>query len=266
MDGWISLYRQIMDLPEYFESPFDRIRCWIDLLFLAERKQREFRIRGQLVTVDVGDIAVSVDTLRKRWGFGSNRTVISRLKEFESDERITIEHNKLVNIIKIVNYTKYQCLLGIRGDFKAKTAQQTAQQTAQPIDNIDNKENISSLRSDISKKPTKKTQFDFFEEIDIPAEYRETFYVWLKFRSELKKPFKTKRGVEGCYKELLKLSGDSPELARKIVEQSIANEWQGLFELKQNNNSNEKNITRVQDKRRSYEVGNIEKTDYSGTF
>ena len=34
------------------------------------------------------------------------------------------------------------------------------------------------------------------------------------------------------YNSLVKLSNNNPETAKKIVEQSMSNNWQGLFELK----------------------------------
>ena len=56
---------------------------------------------------------------------------------------------------------------------------------------------------------------------------------WLEYRKQIKKPYKSQMTIETCYKHLEDLSRGSLDLAEKIVEQSIANQWQGLFELKQ---------------------------------
>lgn len=57
---------------------------------------------------------------------------------------------------------------------------------------------------------------------------------WVKYRSEIKKPIKT-ASYELAKKELTTLSSGNPELAEKIINQSIKNSWQGLFEIKQPN-------------------------------
>lgn len=55
---------------------------------------------------------------------------------------------------------------------------------------------------------------------------------WLAYKSERGQTYRQK-GVEGCYAHLKALSGDDPAVARKIVEQSIAFNYAGLFPLKQ---------------------------------
>ena len=61
---------------------------------------------------------------------------------------------------------------------------------------------------------------------------------WLEYRKQIKKPYKSQMTIETCYKHLEDLSRGSLDLAEKIVEQSIANQWQGLFELKQGTEPN----------------------------
>ena len=61
---------------------------------------------------------------------------------------------------------------------------------------------------------------------------------WLEYRKQIKKPYKSQMTIETCYKHLEDLSRGSLDLAEKIVEQSIANQWQGLFELKQGTQPN----------------------------
>lgn len=62
--------------------------------------------------------------------------------------------------------------------------------------------------------------------------FKEIVDQWLLFRKELKKPYKTQKGVEQFYIQLKKLSDNTPIIAQKIINQSISNEWQGIFELK----------------------------------
>lgn len=58
---------------------------------------------------------------------------------------------------------------------------------------------------------------------------------WLAYKSERGQTYR-QRGVEGCFSHLKTLSNNNPDVARKIVEQSIANNYAGLFPLKTTNN------------------------------
>jgi hypothetical protein len=60
---------------------------------------------------------------------------------------------------------------------------------------------------------------------------------WIAFHKEIGKPY-TKTGAESAYRRLLMLSNQEARVADQIVEQSIANGWQGLFELKQSKQNN----------------------------
>ena len=61
-----------------------------------------------------------------------------------------------------------------------------------------------------------------------------------KFRVKKRKPILPES--EQAFKKLLfELSGNNEDTAIKILDQSIANGWQGIFELKNNYNGNSKN-------------------------
>lgn len=58
------------------------------------------------------------------------------------------------------------------------------------------------------------------------------FKKWLAYRKQIKKPFKSQLSIDEAYKRLEKLSNGDVALAEQIVNQSIAQGWQGLFEIK----------------------------------
>ena len=78
--------------------------------------------------------------------------------------------------------------------------------------------------------------------------FQPILYEWICYRKEIKKSFKSIKSVQAAYKQLYELSDGNPSIAMKIVEQSIASSWQGLFPLKQNdknrNNFGEREETR----------------------
>jgi len=66
----------------------------------------------------------------------------------------------------------------------------------------------------------------------VPNENREVFKDWIEYKTARKEKYKTQKSIEACYKNLIKLSQESSCDPREIVNQSMANNYAGLFELK----------------------------------
>jgi len=69
------------------------------------------------------------------------------------------------------------------------------------------------------------------EEVDFMG-LREAVELWLKYKAEKKQNYKSSSSVMIMIKKLHKFSGGDPEIAMQIIEESIANNYQGFFELK----------------------------------
>jgi hypothetical protein len=69
--------------------------------------------------------------------------------------------------------------------------------------------------------------FDF-----ISNEFLETFTLWLEYKKDRRQNYKSEKSLKACYNKLVKLSKNDPVIAEQIVNESIANNWSGLFELK----------------------------------
>ena len=94
-----------------------------------------------------------------------------------------------------------------------------------------------------------KIQRDDWDLSFAPVSFQPVLYEWVCYRKEIKKSFKSIKSVQAAYKQLYELADGNPVTAMKIVEQSIASSWQGLFPLKNDNNRNNSS-------RRSEEGGN----------
>lgn len=91
--------------------------------------------------------------------------------------------------------------------------------------------NIYSNRIDSNEqKVNNKKGFDLSF---IDERFMEAMDIWLSYKKEIKDSYKSERSIKACYNNLLKLSGNNPTKAMEIVNQSIANNWKGLFELKE---------------------------------
>lgn len=96
-----------------------------------------------------------------------------------------------------------------------------------------------NLNSSIERK-NKKKDFDLSF---VGEAYREAFSEWLQYKQSIGKPYRTQQSVELCYRNALSLSADNPQQFRRVIEQSIANGWAGLFQLKNNNTYGNTNST-----------------------
>lgn len=79
------------------------------------------------------------------------------------------------------------------------------------------------------KKVTKKNSFDYSF---VEPQFRKPFEEWLKYKQSKKQMFKRQCDLELCYKKLKEFSDGNAKKATLIIEQSMTNNWSGLFELK----------------------------------
>ncbi len=63
-------------------------------------------------------------------------------------------------------------------------------------------------------------------------EFEPAIKRWLAYKAEIKDGYKSQQSVDVMARNLWKLAHEQPEMAMRIVDQSIGNNWKGLFELK----------------------------------
>lgn len=77
------------------------------------------------------------------------------------------------------------------------------------------------------KKEKKKKEFSFLD-----SKFKNVFLDWLEYKKQRGQPYKSEQSVKACYNKLVKLSNDNTDIARQIIDESIANNWSGFFEVK----------------------------------
>lgn len=55
---------------------------------------------------------------------------------------------------------------------------------------------------------------------------------FIEYRKQIKKPYKTEQGVKTFYNEVVKLSGNNFQKAKKLAEHAKGKEWQTVYEIK----------------------------------
>ena len=79
-------------------------------------------------------------------------------------------------------------------------------------------------------------------------EFLETWNLWKNYRQEIKKPIKGIISEQSQLQKLSKISNGDQQTAIEIINQSISNNWQGLFEIKkQKPNSTDVAMKLIQD-------------------
>lgn len=86
------------------------------------------------------------------------------------------------------------------------------------------------------KKTDENIQFPFESDA-----FKNWWNIWLKYKKEEhKQSYKSSITIQAALKRLSEISNGNETTAIKIIEQSIANCWKGLFELKQQTNGTSK--------------------------
>lgn len=67
---------------------------------------------------------------------------------------------------------------------------------------------------------------------EIGMDFLPAFTKWIAYKGGRKESYKTEESLAAMCRKLVKLSGNNANRALEIVEQSMANNWAGLFELK----------------------------------
>jgi len=75
------------------------------------------------------------------------------------------------------------------------------------------------------------------KKFDILPEFYDVLLSWLKYKRSRGESYKTADSTELAYKKLLRLSGKKSSKAIKVIEQSMENNWAGLFPLKKGDNN-----------------------------
>lgn len=80
---------------------------------------------------------------------------------------------------------------------------------------------------------------------DEDPEFLKVVNDWLDYKKSRRESYKNQKSITAFISKLKNLSGGNSELARKIIDESMANNWSGVFELKTSSNgTNSKNLSK----------------------
>ncbi|MCW8960172.1 MAG: replication protein [Ignavibacteriaceae bacterium] len=113
-----------------------------------------------------------------------------------------------------------------------------------------------TIQNPIKEKRNKKESLDL-SEIDFPKNLHiPTWQSWMDYKQQIKKPYKTERGIKTAMNQLAELSHEQQEAC---INSSIMNEYQGFFVDKFRGQVNASNTQRPENK---YERSFRESAEY----
>ena len=167
----------------------------------------------------------------KRWG--------------TSEEKIltVINNFRLFTIIDSLFFSERLCNSMLQRSEKARQSALYRWSNANALQ-PHSERNANGMRNDANKGKEKKGKESISTDFILPDEnFKKVVDEWVDYRIKLKKPYKTQKGIEMFFSELKRLSDNSPLWAKKIIDQSIAREWQGIFSLKESQKEQPKQPT-----------------------
>ncbi len=107
--GWISLHRELLCKPIWYQSSPEHKAVLVTLLLMANHTGREWWWKGEKFEAEPGQFVTSIKGIQDRAGKGiSGQNVRSALKRFEMLGFLIDEPTRTGRLITIVNWNTYQ--------------------------------------------------------------------------------------------------------------------------------------------------------------
>lgn len=247
--GYIKLHRKIKEWALYDDEK--SLKLFIHLLLSVTHK--EMKYKG--VILKAGQYVASVRQLSVETNLTENE-IRARLKKLKKDGAIYIKSTNKSTLITIANWELYQICENNAQTTAQTTTQTTAQTTAHKKHELIEQECKQEVRSKNNNPPivppkggkaegekvgaakaTSKAKKEItVEELEnLTQGFKGELYIkihdFVAFRREIGKPM-TLRAVKLFLKHLHELSEANGEKGIAIIEQSMRNGWQDIYQLK----------------------------------
>ena len=254
-NGFILVSRNILDSDVFASQKL--LKIWLWCLCKANFKDKS-------VPLKVGKGETIVRVKRGSFIFGRNKaeeelfidgsTIYKSMQKLKDLSMIKIESNNQYSIVSISNYDTYQDSKSYKITSKEQPSNNQVTTKEQPSNTTNNYNNVNNDNKDNNLE---ESEFSKIEILPInnqeqkrkkvaPKKENETInatddflLLWNEYKSyrvAKKKTFKFAgiRFEQMAFDKFYKLSNQNFETAKKIVTQTIENNWEGLFELKEN--------------------------------
>ena len=147
--NYLTLSRELFNHPLWEDKPFSKGQAWIDLVQLANFKDKEVIFKGEVITCKRGDVNLSILELSKRWGW-SRQTVRRFLDFLEHEKMCTTKCTTHRTTITLINYDKFNIPCATNVTTKRATSGQQVDTTNKDIKEIEKDKSFSTKK--VAKK------------------------------------------------------------------------------------------------------------------
>lgn len=153
MDGWIKLWRKLLESDMYINLNAKQRDILIQCLLLANHKQRDWTWGKNIFHCNPGQFVTSLDSLRKRCSKDiSIRNIRTALKELEKWYFLTNKTTKTGRLITICNWETYQnaeTALNKDNDKQVTKKRQTGDKQVTTNKNVKKEKNVKNKHSEL---------------------------------------------------------------------------------------------------------------------
>ena len=218
--GYFKIWRELFNKPIWLNSTPEQKTILITLLAMANFKEKKWEWQGKPFECQPGQFITSLANIAKECGKGvAIKNVRTAIERFENLEFLANESTKTGRLITVLNWEDYQGDIDEggkdTGKDRAKTGQRPGKQQAPREEG----------------KEGNKVKKDIYSGYTSNSDLLKAFEDFEAMRNKIKKPM-SDRAREMFLTELDKLA-NTEDKKIAIIEQSIFNNWKGIFPLKQ---------------------------------
>lgn len=238
--GWIKLYRQVQDCWIWNDKPYNYGAAWVDMLLMANHKDKKIMFDKKPTTVKSGTFITSSRKLAERWGW--SRGKLKRfLDELESDQMIIQNVTTKRTTISIVNYGVFQETQTTDSTTDSTTRSTTDGPVIEPLadtnkndkelKNVKNERNNNNPPTPLKNKP--ESQRELFDRLcegrNISGPLKECLHDWITYKSERKEVYK-EQGMKSFISQMEKNESKYGSSALiDCIEQCMGRNYKGII-------------------------------------
>ncbi len=180
MEGWVKVYRSVLDHWVWNKKPFSKGQAWVDLILLANHQEVKDFSNGSLRVFSKGTVNRSIESLSERWGWDRRKTK-RFLNALQVDGMVNVNSTTNGTTITLENYSSFQDVGTTNGTTNGTTDAQPIAQRVPINKNVKNVKNDKKEREDNPLPPVKVTRY--------PAGRYQNVFLSAEEASKLQKEF-----------------------------------------------------------------------------
>ena len=171
--GFLIIYRSLQDHWLWDDKPFSKGQAWIDLLIMANFRQKNVLVGRKIININPGTVLTSITELSKKWGWGRKKAS-NFLDILHENGMITLRKGtNNGTIITIENYTFYQNVRTNDGANDGANKEQTRNKSGTNEEQTRNKSGATFLIRNNGNNGTMETREQGEIKTPAPAESRK---------------------------------------------------------------------------------------------